>query len=224
MAKISKKTCPPGVICFENITLIIIIFLFVIFCYLFYANNSKSKPFSTQKVIINQEVEERKSYPTLKNEGAFGWFNYPSWPYTNLPMETLYNPLVPPLRDERYIVGDLAYSVPPGRIPINISTTAIETSYRQMGILTPLKNTAKDNILQLMGRPLYVRRSKYQYYAISNQHNNVKLPILVKGRSALTDNGVDEIYSGDTVFVEGYNEPFKVTKYEGDTIKYLPFI
>jgi hypothetical protein len=198
--------------------------LFVIFGYLFYANNSKSKSFPTQKVIINQEVEERNSYQNPQNSGFFSWLNYPSWPYTNLPMETLYNPLVPPLRDERYVLGNLAYAIPPGRVPINISTTAVETSYRQMGILTPLNNSAKDNILQLMGRPLYVRRSKYQYYAISNQHNNVKLPILVKGRSALNDNGVDEIYSGDTVFVEGYNEAFKVTKYEEDAIKYLPFI
>ena len=30
--------------------------------------------------------------------------------------------------------------------------------------------------------------------------------------------------SGDTVYVEGYNDAFKVTKYENDTIKYLPFI
>jgi len=234
MVKISKKTCPPGVICFENITLTIILIIFVIISYLFYANNLRSKPFSTQKVIINQEVEERNSNQNYNNGAGYGggygggylggWFNIPSWPYNNLPMETLYNPLVPPLRDERYIVGNLAYPVPPGRIPINVSTNAIETSYRQMGILTPLNNSAKDNILQLMGRPLYVRRSKYQYYAISNQHNNVKLPILVKGRSALNDNGVDEIFSGDTVFVEGYNEAFKVTKYEDNTIKYLPFI
>jgi hypothetical protein len=75
-----------------------------------------------------------------------------------------------------------------------------------------------------MGRPLYVRRSKYQYYAISNQHNNVKLPISVKGRSALNDNGVDELYNGDTVYVEGYQQAFKVTKYDDDTIKYLPYI
>jgi hypothetical protein len=52
----------------------------------------------------------------------------------------------------------------------------------------------------------------------------VKLPVSVKGRSALTDYGVDEVFSGDTVYVEGYNDAFKVTIYENDTIKYLPFI
>ena len=217
------KKCPPGVICFENITLVIIVILFVILGYLFYVNIYNSKGNSTQKVIINQDIEERKSN-SMSNILDTNWFMSPSYPYTNLPLDTLYNPLVPPLRDERYLVGDLAFAVPPGRVPINISTSAVETSYRQMGILTPLNNSTKDNILQLMGRPLYVRRSKYQYYAISNQHNNVKLPISVKGRSGLNDNGVDELYNGDTVYVEGYNQAFKVTKYDDDTIKYLPFI
>ena len=45
-----------------------------------------------------------------------------------------------------------------------------------------------------------------------------------KGRSALNDYGVDKIYNGDTIYVEGYNDAFKVTVYENDTIKYLPFI
>jgi hypothetical protein len=93
-----------------------------------------------------------------------------------------------------------------------------------MGILKPLNGSSKDNILPLMGRPLFTNRDKWQYYSISNQHNNVKLPILFKGRRALNDYGVDQIFSGDTVYVEGYNEPFRATLYENDTIQYLPFL
>jgi Family of unknown function (DUF5755) len=221
MAKFSNnKKCPPGVICFENITLVIFLIIFVIFSYLFYVNISRSNAPNNQKIIIKQDVEERNT----RNGGFLGaWGLSPNFPYNNLPIDTLYNPLVPPLRDERYLVGNMMF-VPPGRVPINVSTSAVETSYRQMGILTPLNNSSKDNILQLMGRPLYVRRSKYQYYAISNQHNNVKLPISIKGRSGLNDNGVDELYNGDTVYVEGYQQAFKVTKYDDDTIKYLPYI
>ncbi len=29
---------------------------------------------------------------------------------------------------------------------------------------------------------------------------------------------------GDTIYIEGLNEPYKVTMYDNDTIKYLPFI
>jgi hypothetical protein len=75
-----------------------------------------------------------------------------------------------------------------------------------------------------MGRPLFTNRDKWQYYTISNQHNNVKLPISFKGKSGLNDYGVDQIFNGDTIYVEGYNEAFRVTVYENDTIKYLPFI
>ena len=136
----------------------------------------------------------------------------------------LLNPYEPPYKDERYLVS----SVPLGSIPINMTTNigavSSETSYRQMGIMTPLNGTSKDNILPLMGRPLFINRDKWQYYTISNQHNNVKLPISFKGRSALSDYGVDQIFNGDTVYVEGYNEPFKVTIYENNTIKYLPFV
>jgi hypothetical protein len=111
-------------------------------------------------------------------------------------------------------------------MPINISTNvnAVETTYRQVGILTPLNGSSKDNILPLMGRPAFVRRSLWNYYTISNQHNNVKLPISVKGRSGLNENGVDQLYNGDTVYIEGANEAYKVTIYDNSTMKYIPFI
>jgi len=110
-----------------------------------------------------------------------------------------------------------------GTVPINVATSSVNTAYRQVGILTPLNETSKDNILPLMGRPLFTSRSKWQYYSISNQHNNVKLPILVKQKNGLNEYGVDEVYAGDTVLVEGTDQTYKVTKYEESTIQYLPF-
>jgi hypothetical protein len=125
----------------------------------------------------------------------------------------LEDPYAPPLKDDRYVV------------PINVSTNigAVDANYRQIGIITPLNSSSKDNILPLMGRPLFTNRGKWQYYTISNQHNNVKLPVSFKGKSALNDYGVDEIYNGDTLYVEGYNDAFKVSVYETNTMKYLPF-
>lgn len=207
------KKCPPGVICLENFTIFIIIILSFGFCYLFFKNQ--------RQYGLNQNINIYDKDADSKN-GLFSFF--PSYPYNNLPnKDILGNPYAAPLRDERYFVPELTYA-PPNSVPINVSTTAVDTTYRQLGILTPLNGSSKDNILPLMGRPLFTRRSLWQYYTISNQHNNVKLPVSVKGKSGLNENGVDEIYSGDTVYVEGYNEPFKVTKYENDTIKYLPFL
>jgi hypothetical protein len=206
------KKCPPGVICIENFTIFIFIILLVGAAYLFSRNQGYDNQDPNFKQNINIYDNERR--------GSF----LPSYPYNNLPMnDVLLNPYAAPLRDERYFVPEVVVA-PRNAIPINISTTAVDTAYRQLGILTPLNGSSKDNILPLMGRPLFTRRSLWQYYTISNQHNNVKLPVSVKGKSGLNDNGVDEIYSDDTVYVEGYNEPFKVTKYENDTIKYLPFL
>lgn len=201
------KKCPPGVICVENVTLFLlfIILLVVIF---FISNNIK--------IVAPKEASSNSFLP--------------SWPYTNMPKDVLLNPYDAPYKDERYFIGQRMpiNGMPINGMPINVQTnigaTPADTSYRQMGIMTPLNGASKDNILPLMGRPLFTNRDKWQYYTISNQHNNVKLPISFKGKSALNDYGVDQIFAGDTVYVEGYNDAFKVTVYENDTIRYLPFM
>ena len=223
------KKCPPGVICIENVTMFSFVIIVCIVTYFIVSTQSKSASNNQQKVVIREETRERNEgaggYGMPINQGMFGFFTRPNYGYTNLPGDVLMNPYVPPLRDERYLVPEMNI-IPPGRIPINVSTniSAVDTSYRQVGILTPLNSTSKDNILPLMGRPVFIRRSLWNYYTISNQHNNVKLPISVKGRSGLNDNGVDQLYSGDTVYIEGANEVYKVTIYENSTIKYIPFI
>ena len=154
--------------------------------------------------------------------------------------DVLQDPYVPPLRDERYLVP-----VPTRfNMPINVSTNvgAVNTNYRQVGLLTPdfgkgerskyNKNKHNDenvsqhkvNILALMGRPVYVSRDKWQYYTMSDQKNSVKLPIMRNGRSGTTEYGVDQLYEGDQVFVQGYDQPFRVTMYDNDTIQYMSYL
>jgi hypothetical protein len=210
------KKCPPGVICIENVTMTLFIIVLLVVVYLVYKQfNNNFKP-TQEKIIIKQET----------NPGVpSGFVRFPSYPYNNLPEDVLLNPYAPPLKDDRYFIPELTYA-PPFSVPINVSTNigAVDTTYRQLGILTPLNGVNKDNILPLMGRPLFTNRQKYQYYTISNQHNNVKLPVSVKGRSGTNEYGVDQIFTGDTVYIEGYNDAFRVTTYDNDTIKYLPFL
>lgn len=206
------KKCPPGVLCIENITFWTTLVICVI-CIFFYIHTHAVK----QQVIVNEKITVENQE---KNAYGYGQWAWPSWPYFNTgARDVLLNPYSPPYDDERYFLQR------GGIVPINVATNigAVDTSYRQIGILTPVQGTSKDNILPCMGRPLYVNRGKWQYYAISNQHNNVKLPILYKRKNALNDNGVDQLYEGDIVHVQGYNEAFRLTKYENDTIKYLPF-
>jgi len=221
------KKCPPGIICIENVTLIaIVIILFIIGYYAsnqmhrsHYVKNSSSYGSNTEKIIVQNTPTER----------MFGLFQNPGYSYSNIPGDVYLNPYAPPAQQDVTMIPppmSYGYGYGRGRVPINISTNvgAVNASYSQVGILTPLHGSSKDNILPLMGRPVNTSRQKYQYYTISNQHNNVKLPIIVKGRSGTTEYGVDELFSGDRVFVEGNNEPYKVTAYSNDTMQYIPYI
>jgi hypothetical protein len=227
----NMKKCPPGVICVENVTmffLFIIIFIVGYFIYINFFKNaqqgeSKLNNTSThinEKIIIN----ERPANNGLGyyNQGLFSSFMRPNYGYTNLPGDVLLNPYTPPLKDERYLVPEISY-YPPGAVPINISTNigAVNTSYRQVGILTPLNGPNK--ILPLMGRPLFTNRDKWQYYTLS-EPNNIKLPVVKNGKSCTNEYGCDNLYNGDTIYVEGYNDAFKVTVYDNDTIRYIPQI
>jgi hypothetical protein len=196
------KKCPPGVICIENVTMFFIVICVLLVTYFVYSS------LFNQKIFVNNKQTQKV---VTRENGVLGY---------NIPKDVLLNPYY---RDERYFIPELNY-IPPGSVPINIQTNAVETTYRQVGILTPLNGNEKNNILPLMGRILFNRRDLWNYYTISNQHNNVKLPISVKGKSALTENGVDKVYNGDTVYVEGVNDAYKVTIYDNDTIRYLPFI
>jgi hypothetical protein len=207
------KKCPPGVICIENVSMFFITICIFIIIYLIY--NS----FNGKNIILNNNNNQREN-------GA--WFGglIPSWPYTNfVPQDPLLNPYAPPLRDERYFIPGFN-GIPPGALPINVSTNigAVDTTYRQLGILTPLNGSSKDNIVPLMGRPLFTNRDKWQYYSTSNQNNNVKLPVSRSGRSCTNEYGCDKLYTGDTVYIEGANETYRVTVYDNNVIKYLPFV
>jgi hypothetical protein len=106
-------------------------------------------------------------------------------------------------------------SLPSPFLP-TISTSAdygTALPFRQIGMLTPQSTEKRDNLLPLMGREAFSRRGLWNYYAVSNQNNALQLPVSVKGKSGMSEYGVDELYTGDTVFVEGYDEVFKVTMY-----------
>jgi hypothetical protein len=214
------KKCPPGVICIENYSMFFFIICLLIIVYLIY-NSIRG-----QNITVNNKSSEKIVIKDTQRENQ-GWFGglIPSWPYTNLPSDPLLNPYAPPLRDERYFIPGFN-GVPIGAVPINISTNigAVDTSYRQLGILAPSNGSSKNSVIPLMGRPLFTNRDKWQYYTISNQHNNVKLPIIFKKKNGLNDYGVDQIYTGDIVYVEGYKQSFRATIYENDTIRYLSVI
>ena len=214
------KKCQPGVICIENVTLVFIVISVGIIGTYLWKNNPLQTDTTAQALVVRRQENVSQDY----YDGGGDIRLRPNVAYNNRPRDVLLNPYAPPLRDERYLVPDNArYG---GGIPINTSTSidAVDAEYRQVGILTPSTGSTEGKILPLMGRPLFVSRDKWQYYTMSDQRNSIKLPISRNGRSAMTEYGVDKLFNGDSVYIEGYNQAFKTTIYDIDVIKYLPFL
>jgi hypothetical protein len=131
--------------------------------------------------------------------------------------DVLLNPYDAPLRDER--VFNNYNNV---KIPINIPTQSVNSNYRQLGILTRVNRD--DTILPLMGRPLIVNRDKWNYYTMNDKNNMIKLPISFKNKSCTSEIGCDSVYNGDTVYVEGYSDLFRVTLYDNASMEYIPYL
>lgn len=194
------KKCPPGVICIENMSIIFLIIIILILAYLFHISNNKGN-----NIIIKEKIKPIVS-PIFNS-------NYIP------PKDVLIDPYVAPLRNDNIIRG---FPWQPPGIPINIQTQGVDASYRQVGILTRM--TGKEQILPLMGRPLITNRDKWNFYTMTDKNNMIKLPVSNKGRSCTNEYGCDNIYNGDTVYVEGYNDAFKATVYDNDTMRYIPFL
>ena len=59
---------------------------------------------------------------------------------------------------------------------------------------------------------------------MGEKNPNLKLPIKFKNRECMNSLGCDDLYTGDVVKVAGYNDDFKVTTYDNNLPKYIPYI
>jgi hypothetical protein len=112
-----------------------------------------------------------------------------------------------------------------GGVRVNVPTRSVDTTYRQVGILTRSgggSTSSQETILPLIGRPLFTNRDKWQFYTLSDKNNAIKLPVVVNGKSGTNEYGCNNVSSGDTVYVEGYNDAFRVTAYDSASLRYLP--
>lgn len=211
--------CPPGVICFENFTFIYVIIAIFVMIYLFYVRQSSMNIVNQQQSSNANRSENNYSEPNASfMNSMLGIFPRPSYSFSNVQNDVLMNPYTPPLKDERVIMSNDVR----GGIPININTRAVDTSYRQIGLLKRMNG--QETLLPLMGRPLYVGRDKWQYYTMNDSNNQLKLPVSYKSKSCTSEYGCDEISNGDTVYVDGIDATFQATIYDNATMRYIPFV
>jgi hypothetical protein len=223
------RRCPPGVICVQN-ALFISMFIFLVLLLAFFvyrstisldktmANNLSVLSHNQNQQMNSSNIQSKGFSSLFDNTPLQGLFPRPSYSYSNMENDVLMNPYSAPHRDDRvfnFNNGDVR-----GGIPINVRTQGVDSSYRQIGILT--RQNGSEMILPLMGRPLITNRDKWQFYTMND--NNIKLPIVNKGKSCTNEYGCDNLYNGDTVFVEGLGDAFKVTVYDNAMAKYLPFV
>ena len=149
----------------------------------------------------------------------------PNYPPKNY--DILHNSYSEPVRDERiYNYNNFPSSF---KVPINVPTQSHpDINYRQIGILTRVSrsfhNDDKETILPLMGKPLMTHRDKWNFYTMNDKNNTIKLPIVYKNKRATIEQGIDNLNEGDIVDVLGYNDKFKVTVYDNNVMKYIPYL
>lgn len=208
-ASSSSFKCLPNMFCIRNTTIFFIIILSVIGIYFVYSNYLKTG--------VSQQPMPSASTPMSMPTSALFMMS------SRANSDVLEDPYAPPLRNDSYFGGIGPMMAPPPIVtmPINVRTQGppINTNYRQVGLLTRIDG--KETILPLMGRPLQKNRDKWQFYTMSDKNNSVKLPISFKKKSCTGEYGCDNIYNGDTVYVEGYKDAFQATIYDNAVMEYF---
>jgi hypothetical protein len=210
------RRCPPGVFCIENVTIMFICVIFLIVGVILYYGGRPHTP----------DRGDKRSYDRGRGGVPQGCGGVPQGvpQKKGVGEDVFFDIYKSPLRDDRCMTGgggDIR-----GAIPINVSTQGCDDAqYRQVGILTRIggsNNKDEETILPLMGRPLFSKRDKWNFYTLNDKNNMIKLPVKINGKSGTSEYGCDNVYNGDTIYVEGYNAAFKFTTYENQVMRYLP--
>jgi len=227
------KKCPPGIICIENYTFLffgILVLAILFFMYVKYNQNLVLNSGSNSNLYCgcNKPSHLCNCKKNVFNNNHNNYFNdelgsrlipRTGNAYSNIENDVLLNPYSAPLRDDR-VFNNSIYNGP--KIPINVPTQSFDTNYRQIGILTRVNGG--ETILPLMGRPLFSNRDKWNFYTMNDKNAMIKLPISFKNRSCTSQQGCDNVYNGDTVHVEGFNDIFRVTVYDNNVMQYIPHL
>ena len=195
-----KKCIPGSVICIENMTLFVIVFIAIVVFYIYYVQFHSSR---TRKGVVG--------LPSM-----ISYNNYLGAVPTRLD-----DPYVPPVRTDS-IMPSLSMPIRTQPYQPNYSHVGILANPGGGGGGGGSSGggggDANKLILPLMGRRHNTNRSKWQYYTTSA--TGTKLPVNLAGRSCTGEYGCDELSSGDFLYVEGYNGLFQFTAYDNASFAY----
>jgi len=191
MAK--KGVCPPGVFCFTP-GLILVLIVIIIGIGIFFI---KKEPIQ----IIN-------SLPSMPSMPSIPSLTGGDDRYTRAPEPLRVWQSPPDLRGAM---------LPPGAVPINISTRGLPQSYQQMGIIK-----SGDQLLPLYGRQTAYRSDRYNYYTRTDTYNPVQLPVRYEKRDCMDSIGCNELLGGEQVHISGLGREGNVEVFKFDGPSYIP--
>jgi hypothetical protein len=109
--------------------------------------------------------------------------------------------------------------LPPGAIPINVTTRGLPQSFQQMGIVK-----SDGQVLPLYGRQTAYRSDRYNYYTRTDTYNPVQLPIRYERKDCMDSIGCGELLGGETIKIAGIGKDANVEIYKFDGPTYIPGI
>ena len=214
--------CPPGFMCFDyNTSMLIVLLMIIITVFYISQNNTKfnkinnvldNNRYSLENKIKNLENENHTIHDKLKiqnqiaDEALF---------IANKDMNRVVNPLIPPERSYPYKINKVG-------VPVNVPTRGYPTGYQQVGVLVESGGDSK--LLPLYGQQTWPGSRQWNYYTTSDGFQSVKLPVN-NGKQTCDGRGCGEIYSDNMVSVKGYSgKSFKADIYSLDSPKYIPYL
>lgn len=239
----TKAKCPEGTLCLSTeticiVTVVIILFLCVYIYFLQHHQNT------TQNIMSGEESDQvaspkrmlsaRAEVPHHVNSSAPQIASEKTYSPTTVSTHR-HTPTAPSVTTNIYQTPEYGYSdtllrpplrMPPNTtrvhmMPINVETRGATPEMQQIGILRSKNN---DTVLALFGRPTYRGSSKWTYYTATDKFHSIKLPVEKNNRDCTHEYGCDELYEDDEVQVKGYNDAFKISIYQMDTPRYIPYV
>ena len=107
--------------------------------------------------------------------------------------------------------------IPPGAVPINVSTRGLPQAYQQMGIIK-----SGEQLLPLYGRQTAYRSDRYNYYTRTETYNPIQLPVRFQRRDCMDSIGCEELLGGENISVSGIGKEGRVEVYKFDGPTYIP--
>jgi hypothetical protein len=107
--------------------------------------------------------------------------------------------------------------IPPGAVPINVSTRGLPQAYQQMGIIK-----SGEQLLPLYGRQTAYRSDRYNYYTRTDTYNPIQLPVRFQRRDCMDSIGCEELFGGENVSISGIGKEGRVEVYKFDGPTYIP--